>query len=261
MVDRESEARGRIASAPPKETPPPGLIRPAPVSGVEGSREGFSVGFIALLEDSPLTGDAKNSGTSTSTNNSLRHPGPGQDTLETAQNPRQPEKAVVPQSPETILLPDSGVSTAKAGPIGDTIGFESPAPQQTMLEQLAAAHQRHFTNSRTNSQEESERAGNPVLPPTSESGLHVDAAAKGGQARAGLGSLFPTAEAWQSHMLDLKRAAGDTLRTLTGGETTSGFPRPPAQQSISPRADHTASPDSALESPLKKSKQKEKETS
>ena len=50
MVDRESEARGRIASAPPKETPPPGLIRPAPVSGVEGSREGFSAGFIALLE-------------------------------------------------------------------------------------------------------------------------------------------------------------------------------------------------------------------
>jgi hypothetical protein len=144
---------------------------------------------------------------------------------------------VVPQSPETILLLNSGVSKAKAGPIGDAIGFEPPAPQQTMLEQLAAAHQRHFAAGRINSQEESKKAGNPVLPSTSESGPHADAAAKGGQAKAGLRSLFPTAEAWQSHMLDLKRQAGDTLRTLTGGETTSGFPRPPAQQSISPLAD------------------------
>ena len=38
-------------------------------------------------------------------------------------------------------------------------------------------------------------------------------------------------------MLDLKRQAGETLRTLTGGETTPSFPRPPAKQSISPLAD------------------------
>ena len=151
-MDQESEARGIIASALPNETPTPGLILPAPVSGVEGSGEGLSAGFTALQEDSPLAGDALTSGTSTSTNHSLRHSGPGQDPLETAQSSRQPEGAVVPQSPETILLPASGVSKVKAGPIGDSIGFESPAPQQTVLEQLAAAHQRHFAAGRTNSQ-------------------------------------------------------------------------------------------------------------
>ena len=56
-----------IASALPKETPPPGLIYPAPGSGVEGSEEGLSAGFIAFPEDPPLTGDATNSDTSTST--------------------------------------------------------------------------------------------------------------------------------------------------------------------------------------------------
>ena len=65
MVDRVSDARGMIASALPKETPPPGRIRPAPVSGVEGSGEGLSAGFIALPEDCLLTGDATISGTST----------------------------------------------------------------------------------------------------------------------------------------------------------------------------------------------------
>jgi hypothetical protein len=45
-----------IASAPPNETPPPGLIRPASVSSVEGSEEGLSAGFT---DTSPLTGDAK----------------------------------------------------------------------------------------------------------------------------------------------------------------------------------------------------------
>ena len=79
MVDRVPDARGMIASALPNETPPPGLIFPAPVSGVEGSEESLFAGFIALPEDSPLTGDAINSDTSTSTKQSLRHPGPGQD--------------------------------------------------------------------------------------------------------------------------------------------------------------------------------------
>jgi hypothetical protein len=38
-------------------------------------------------------------------------------------------------------------------------------------------------------------------------------------------------------MLGLKTAAGETLRTLTGEETTPGFPRQPAVQSISPLSD------------------------
>ena len=55
MADRVPDARGIIASALPKETPPPGLIFPAPVSGVEGSEDSLScAGFIALPEDSPL---------------------------------------------------------------------------------------------------------------------------------------------------------------------------------------------------------------
>ena len=65
MVDRESEARGLTASALPNEAPTPGHIYPASVSDVEGSEEGFSAGFTALPEDSPLTGDAQVTGTST----------------------------------------------------------------------------------------------------------------------------------------------------------------------------------------------------
>ena len=71
MADRVPDARGIIASALPNETPPPGLIFPAPVSGVEGSEKSLSAGFIALPEDSPLTGDATNSDTSTTHRPSL----------------------------------------------------------------------------------------------------------------------------------------------------------------------------------------------
>ena len=65
MVDQVPDVRGIIASALPNEyeTPPSGLMFPAPVSGVEGSEESLSAGFIALPEDSPLTGDATNSDT------------------------------------------------------------------------------------------------------------------------------------------------------------------------------------------------------
>ena len=63
MVDRVPDARGMIATALLKETPPPGLIYPAPVSGAEGSEGSLPAGFIALPEDSPLTGDATNSDT------------------------------------------------------------------------------------------------------------------------------------------------------------------------------------------------------
>ena len=69
MVDRESEARGITASALSNETPTLGHIRPTSVSDVEGSEESLSAGFTALLEDSPLTGDALTSGTLTT----IRH--------------------------------------------------------------------------------------------------------------------------------------------------------------------------------------------
>ena len=126
MVDRESEARGFIASALPNEAPSPGHIYPASVSDVEGSGEVSTAGFTALPVDSPLTSDAQMTGTSTSTKHVCKHPGPGQDPLATAQNYRQPEGAVMPHSPETTLLPNSEVSKAKTGPMGHSVGSELP---------------------------------------------------------------------------------------------------------------------------------------
>ena len=54
MVDRESEARGIVASALPNETLTPELIRPTSVSGVEGSGEGLSAGFDCFARGLPL---------------------------------------------------------------------------------------------------------------------------------------------------------------------------------------------------------------
>ena len=76
MADQAQDVRGMTASTLQNETSPPGLIFPTPVSGVEGSEESLSAGIIALPEDSPLTGDATNSATSTSTTSDCGFPGP-----------------------------------------------------------------------------------------------------------------------------------------------------------------------------------------
>jgi hypothetical protein len=65
MVDRDPEARGFNATALPNEAPTPGAIHPASVSDVEGAGEGSTAGITALPEDSPLTGDAQMTDTST----------------------------------------------------------------------------------------------------------------------------------------------------------------------------------------------------
>jgi hypothetical protein len=234
MGNRNPEARGFNATAPPNETPTPGAMHPASVSDAEGSGADSTAGFTALPEVSPLTGDAQTA-TPGQVQNIKKHPGLDQDVpLATARTYRQPDGAVVPHCPGTTLLP-SEVSKAKAEPRGRSASSERPDTPLTMLEQLAAGHSQHFITSRQNSQKGSEKTGSPGRPATSEKEPHADAATKSGLAKGGLEDLLPSADQWRHHMLGLKTAAGEMLR---GVESILGFPRQPVVQSISPMSDH-----------------------